>query len=116
MKPVSTNHPSLRGAKCYDCGDDHAQRGYIDEIDGAFFCQPCVTGRSREWSYKERREAQGRRLWADYDRRKRRANITYFAICTVAMLITARLTDQFLPNAVAVVVCLTSALPLMRAK
>jgi hypothetical protein len=116
MKPVSTNHPSLRGATCYDCGDDHATHGYLDEIDGEFFCEPCGTERSREWTVAERREMQGRRLWANYDQRKRRANRVYFAICTVAMLVTTLITEEFIPNAIAVMICLMSALPLMRPK
>lgn len=117
MKRVSHNHPSLRDTPCYDCGSSHtATHGYIDDIDGAYFCEPCVMERSREWTVAERKEIIGRRRWDNYDQRKRRANIRNFAVCTVAMLVTARLTDQFLPNAVAVVVCLMSALPLMRAK
>jgi len=101
MKRVSTNHPSLRGAQCYDCGDDTAQHGYIDHIDSAFFCQKCHDERIDQLladeqyvPLRERKEAILRRRWPNYHQRIRNRQRQLF-LGSLILLTVASLSDNF---------------------
>jgi hypothetical protein len=95
MKRVSTNHPSLRGASCYDCGDDQQKQGWLDTIDSAFFCDRCH--QDRHPSIKQRRQAVGRRHWDDYDQRVERSR-RVIALSGITILGLAAFTSENNPN------------------
>lgn len=90
MKRVSHNHPSLRNVPCYDCGDDHTSDGFIDQIDGSYFCLSCASERGVLLSLSERKTVVGRRLWSDYDERKRKANKRNLIISVATVLLAGR--------------------------
>lgn len=67
-------------------------------------------------SVQQRKEIIGRMRWPDYDKRKRRAQIRNFWVCLVVMLVTARLTEQFVPVASTMILTMLAALPFLRDK
>jgi hypothetical protein len=113
MKQVSTNHPSLRGVSCYDCGNDTARHGYLDEIDSAFFCQSCYNERHPRLS--ERKKTIGDRRWPNYRQRIRKARRRNLIVALAIMFATAY-TDNALYVYPAFVLVIITALPYMNPK
>lgn len=113
MKRVSHNHPSLRNVPCYDCGDDYTKDGFVDQIDGAYFCLACANERGATLSVSERKTAVGHRRWADYDERKRKANKRNLIVAFTLMLLAGRFgTDAHAFGAATLVV--VAMIPYMR--
>jgi hypothetical protein len=107
---------------CYDCGDDTAQHGWLDEKDNAFFCDDCYAERVHQYIldnphevFGSRKEAVLRRRFPDYEQRKRKARRRNLIVALAIMFSTAY-TDNALYVYPAFVLVLITALPYMNPK